>query len=98
MLPFFARSQRVACPHGDAMPQRTGAHLDARGLHAIRVPLQVAIQFAPLLKVFSGEETPPRHGRVKHGGGVAFAQEEAVALLPAGMLRIQLQFVEKARR
>ena len=74
---------------GDALAERPGGDLDARGVAGLGVARRPAAPLAELAQVLEGEVVA---GQVEHGvqqdAGVPVGQHEAVAVGPVGVARV----------
>ena len=79
---------------GDALAERAGGHVDARGVVHVGMALQVAADVAQRLKILLGEEpTLGEHG-VQTRRTVALGKHKAIAVGLAGMGRVDVHFLK----
>ena len=89
--PQEALGDRHADGVAEALPERTGGHLDARGVAGLRVAGRRRLELAELLQVVELEAVPGQvQQRVLQDRRVAVGQHEPVAIGPLGIGRIVL--------
>ena len=80
--------------HGKPVAQGTGAHVYALDGAHVRVNRKGRIQLVEGAEELHGEVAPLRQHCAQGGAGVSLGEDEAVALLPAGPGRVDLQDLE----
>ena len=79
---------------GDPLTQGAGGHVHSgHGVH-VGVSLKVAVDVPQGGQVVHREEAPVCQGGVEPRGGVALGQDEPVPVLPLGIFRVHIQFLE----
>ena len=86
--------ERHAHGSADALAERAGGHVDARGVVHVRVALQAAADVAQRLELLNGEEPAARENGVERGGRVALGEDEAVAVGLVGIGRVDVHVLE----
>ena len=86
--------QSHAGGNGNALTQRASGHIHAGNHIHVGVTLQVGVNVTEGEQVFHREETTVGQYRVQTGGGVTLGQHKAVAILPPGILGVDVQFLE----
>ena len=79
---------------GDALAERAGGHIDARGVVHVGMTLQVAADMAQRLEILLGEEpTLGEHG-VQARSAMALGEHKTVAIGLAGIGRVDVHFLK----
>ena len=80
--------QRDSDGDAQALPQRSGGHLDSGQLQPVRMSLVRRVQLAQIDHIFLGTETGKRQPQIEARRLVAGGPDDAVAIRPVGILRI----------
>ena len=79
---------------GDALAERTGGHVDARGVVHVGMALQVAADMAQRLEILLGEESALGEHGVQTRRAVTLGKHEAIAVGLAGIGRVDVHFLK----
>ena len=79
---------------GDALAQRAGGHIDARGVVHVGMTLQVAADMTQRLEVLLGEEPALGEHGVQTRSTVALGEHKAIAVGLAGIGRVDVHFLK----
>ena len=79
---------------GDALAERTGGHVNARGVVHVGVTLQGAADVAQRLEILLGEESALGEHGVQTRRAVALGKHEAIAVGLAGVGRVDVHFLK----
>ena len=79
---------------GNALTQRTGGHVHTGSQIHVGVALQVAADFTQSFQIFQREEAAVGQRGIQAGGAVALGENKTVAILPLGVGRIHIHFLE----
>ena len=79
---------------GDALAERTGGHVDARGVVHVGMALQVAADVAQRLQVLLGEEPALGEHGVQTRRAVALGKHKAITVGLAGIGRVDVHFLK----
>ena len=86
--------QGHAHAHGQAVAQGAGGHVHAGGLVHVRMALEDGVVLTQGVQLLGVKVAPAGQCRIEHRAGVAFGEDEAVPVSPAGVLGIDIQHVE----
>ena len=86
--------KRHACRSGNALTERAGAHIDARGTLHIRVTLQHSADVAEFFQLIHREIAALCQCSVKTRCAVAFGKDKTVSVRILRVLRVNVQFFE----
>ena len=77
---------------GDALPERAGGSLDAVSVAVLRVSRGLGVELAEVLQILHAHVVAGEMEKgVEEHGAVAVRKDEAVAVIPLGLLRIVLE-------
>ena len=83
-------AQSGAGSGGSALAQRAGGQIHAGSQLAVSVAGELGVGLVQGVGLLHGIEAHETEGGISHGSGVALTEHQPVAILPAGVLGIEL--------